>query len=103
MKVTREFCDVCRIAFQAKQDKHGLCITIGHSAGGWGHRENILNWSGEVCGGCYARLGTDIALAWKADLRILREGSPAPRPPPAARVLRKSWRDKTLERIRQYL
>jgi hypothetical protein len=38
--------------FTAYGEKHGLVITLGFSNGGWGYRQNAVDFSGEVCALC---------------------------------------------------
>lgn len=33
--------------------KDGLVVTVGWSRGGWGRRENAIDFSDEVCGDCF--------------------------------------------------
>lgn len=36
---------------------NGLCVEVGYSVGGWGHRQDhIRRFSSEVCGDCYDRV-----------------------------------------------
>jgi hypothetical protein len=51
MNINIKCCDLCHAPI--KGDKHGIVITLGRSLGGWGRREDLLNWSGEVCPKCH--------------------------------------------------
>jgi len=33
---------------------NGIGIHLGHSVGGWGNRQDSVDWIGEVCDTCYA-------------------------------------------------
>lgn len=44
---------------------HGIVITLGYSKGGWGSRNNDIDFSGEVCQECYD-------LLWEAHKDIRR-------------------------------
>lgn len=53
-------CDICGIPLSMEgefgrqiRSYNGLEVTIGGSRGGWGHRENYVHFSGEVCQECF--------------------------------------------------
>lgn len=57
MKTEITLCDLCQSPLAGPgiaRTKHGAIIGMGHSNGGWGHRENSVQWSGEICETCYA-------------------------------------------------
>lgn len=82
MKVTYEYCDVCKEPLEGR-NKMGLVVTIGYSQGGWGHRRNIVNFSGEVCRPCHLALGENFAKSWEERRAQIR----SPEPPPRAHVI----------------
>lgn len=51
-------CDLCQRPVKGPGNKpirpvHGITLELGQSLGGWGRREDLLTWSGEVCEICY--------------------------------------------------
>lgn len=50
-KIQIELCAVCG-ADLARVGRHGVAVTIGHSRGGWGRRENSIEWLDEICKEC---------------------------------------------------
>lgn len=51
MNIQIKCCDLCHAPL--KNEMHGIVLELGYSKGGWGSRENLLKWSGEVCPKCY--------------------------------------------------
>ena len=37
--------------------ENGAKVELGYSVGGWGHRQDWANFSGEVCDACFKELG----------------------------------------------
>ena len=63
----------------------GLLVTVGYSRGGWGHRENLIDWHDEVCGDCFDAVMTEArALAAVMDER---RGAKACEPKPSTNLL----------------
>ena len=60
--IVLECCDLCEQPMQIKGKgkeelkggKNGFTYEIGYSNGGWGRRENLGQWKGEICNNCYA-------------------------------------------------
>ena len=56
MKTEIIHCDLCGkvvVADQINRPKYGVTLTLGYSKGGWGRREDSVNWTGEVCEACF--------------------------------------------------
>lgn len=52
MRIYTEHCDLCKKEFE--NDKHGFCLEIGYSKGGWGHRQDFTpKMNIEVCNSCF--------------------------------------------------
>lgn len=80
MKTEITLCDLCQRPLSGpniSRRMHGTCITLGYSLGGWGSRQNHVEWSGEICEICYAEYET-IAQAVKIWLQK-RNGLRAPK------------------------
>lgn len=99
-------CDVCRVRLTEDgtdiRPKMGLVVTVGYSVGGFGHRQNLVNFSGEVCEECFAAIGPVIAETFQR-LQKRKSGEksgPIPRATvvgaakTAFQVLRERWRNK---------
>lgn len=56
MNIVIECCDLCNAPLG--DEKNGISIEFGRSIGGWGRRENPVQWQGEVCRKCYAEYET---------------------------------------------
>lgn len=37
--------------------ENGAKVELGYSVGGWGHRQNWADFSGEICDACFQELG----------------------------------------------
>ena len=55
-------CGLCGVPLSANHPREGkrkvgrtegLAVEIGFSRGGWGHREDLVRFSDEVCGECF--------------------------------------------------
>lgn len=46
----RIFCDRCGME---SEKVNGVDIVLGFSTGGWGHRDNAVHFTGEICNSCY--------------------------------------------------
>jgi len=57
MKKSISFCDICHTTVecdnQSVKNINGACIVLGYSIGGWGYRQNFVDFSGEICEMCY--------------------------------------------------
>lgn len=76
-QVTKYFCDACDAEIGGpgpNENKMGLVITIGFSKRGWGHRDNLVDFSGEVCEACYIFLGSAVAEIVKERLKDAQNG-----------------------------
>lgn len=59
------------------KDRFGFVLTVGYSVGGWGHRQNHINFSDEICLDCYTALGEMLTPAIEFIQRSgLRQGDP---------------------------
>jgi hypothetical protein len=67
-------CDACGVDITERAKRWGLVVTVGYSKGGWGHRENSVNWKGEVCRACYHVMGEKTARFFDAMKGACREG-----------------------------
>ena len=111
MKVESHYCDACGVLLDdhgfgmrgLRDDcqsvgRVGLVVTFGYSPGGWGQRQNLVNWSGEVCDHCYRLLGVVMAKVWGDRLAAIRAGQPAPELPRAT-ARHASWLDRLRSRL----
>ena len=63
----------------------GLTVTVGYSVGGWGHRKNLVDFSGEVCQPCFEGIGPTMAEVF-AQVKRHQAGEPR-QPIPRATVV----------------
>lgn len=85
MNVEIKLCDLCRAALKGPgvaRKFNGVHLTFGFSLGGWGYRQNDVDWVGEVCEKCYEEyktiaIGVGIWLSKRSGVRapdiIIRE------------------------------
>jgi len=87
---TTHFCDICEVQL-TPLNKMGLKVTFGYSRGGWGKRQNHVDFTGEVCEPCYKELGEQMAHEWNFVYRGMKE-----RKIPIAQVVErnKNWKQR---------